>query len=97
MRQGDGVAPDEGNGKETPAAGAVKRATRAYNNQLVPRDHSRIDLDNAAEVAYWCANFRCTGSALRAAVEAVGPSTRAVMQHLQALGGLAGRIAMGDR
>ena len=93
MHPDNGLAPEEGDGNEVSSARPGRRATRPYNNQLVPRDHSRIDLGNASEVAYWCANFRCTGSALRAAVEAVGPSTRAVMQHLQ----LGRRIAAGER
>jgi len=54
---------------------------------LVPHDFESINLDVAGEIAYWCANFRCTGSELRAAVAAVGSSSKAVAQHLRSLAG----------
>jgi hypothetical protein len=60
-----------------------KRAKRPYNTQRVPRDHAFIDVANAAELAYWCANFRCTGSQLREAVTAVGPSVKLALRYLQ--------------
>jgi hypothetical protein len=62
-----------------------RRPKQPNNPDLVPRDLTTINPENQAEVAYWCANFRCTGSQLRAAIAAVGTSTRAVMQQLQAL------------
>ena len=62
-----------------------RRPKRPINAELVPRDLTTINPENQTEVAYWCANFRCTGSELRAAVAAVGTSAKAVMQHLQAL------------
>jgi uncharacterized protein DUF3606 len=64
-----------------------RRPKRPSNYDLVPRDFTAIHLADAAEVAYWCANFRCTGSELRAAVSSVGTSVRAVTQHLQSLAG----------
>ena len=64
-----------------------KRPRRSPNLDLVPHNFDAINLDNAAEVAYWCANFRCTGSELRAAVAAVGTSSKAVAQHLRSLAG----------
>jgi len=64
-----------------------RRTKRPSNYDLVPRDFTAIDLAEPAEVAYWCANFRCTGSELRAAVFSVGTSVKAVTQHLQSLAG----------
>jgi uncharacterized protein DUF3606 len=96
MQRRSGLAAEQGDGEDAAVEARVKRGPRPYNNQLVPRDHSRIDLGNASEVAYWCANFRCTGSALRAAVQAVGPSSRAVMQHLQGAGAAGRRIGAGN-
>ncbi|HEY6843345.1 MAG TPA: DUF3606 domain-containing protein [Thermoanaerobaculia bacterium] len=61
------------------------RVTREHRLQLVPHDHSRINIADYAELAYWCAHFQCTGSALRAAVAAVGPSSRAVASHLRTM------------
>jgi len=63
------------------------RAKHPSNYHWVPRDFTAIHLDEAAEVAYWCANFRCTGSELRAAVSSVGTSVKAVTQHLRSLAG----------
>ncbi len=67
-----------------------RRPKRPINAELVPRDLTTINPENQAELAYWCAYFRCTGSQLRAAIAAVGTSTRAVMQQLQALAPAAG-------
>ena len=64
-----------------------QRTKHPSNYDWVPRDFTAIHLDDAAELAYWCANFRCTGSELRAAVSSVGTSVKAVMQHLQTLAG----------
>ena len=61
------------------------RPKRAANPELVPRDLTTINVDNQAELAYWCAYFRCTGSQLRAAIATVGTSAKAVTQHLRAL------------
>ena len=63
------------------------RPKRRSNHDLVPHDFTAIHLADAAEMAYWCANFRCTGSELRAAVSSVGTSVKAVTQHLQSLAG----------
>ena len=60
-----------------------KRPKRPYNTQRVPRDHTLIDVANVAELAYWCANFRCTGSQLREAVATVGPSANLALRYLQ--------------
>ena len=64
-----------------------RRPKRPSNYDLVPRDFTAIDLAEPAEVAYWCANFRCTGSELRAAVFSVGTSVKAVTHHLRSLAG----------
>jgi len=69
------------------------RPKRRSNHDLVPHDFTAIHLADPAEVAYWCANFRCTGSELRAAVSSVGTSVKAVMQYLQSL---AGRSNIGE-
>jgi uncharacterized protein DUF3606 len=61
------------------------RRTSEPRCQLVPHDHTQINVADQAEVAYWCAHFQCTGSALRAAVAAVGPSSRVVASHLRGL------------
>jgi len=63
------------------------RPKRQSNHDLVPHDFTAIHLADAAEMAYWCANFRCTGSELRAAVSSVGTSVKAVTHHLRSLAG----------
>ena len=60
---------------------------RRSNQDLLPHDFTAIHLADEAEVAYWCANFRCTGSELRAAVSSVGTSVKAVTHHLRSLAG----------
>jgi hypothetical protein len=62
-----------------------RKPKRPANPELVPRDLTTINVENQAELAYWCAYFRCTGSELRAAIAAVGTSAKAVAQHLRAL------------
>jgi len=64
---------------------AKLRRTTEPRLQLVPQDHTQINLADGAEIAYWCAHFQCTGSALKAAVAAVGPSSRLVASHLRAI------------
>ena len=64
-----------------------RRPRSANSFDLVPHDLDVINLDIAGEVAYWCANFRCTGSELRAAVEAVGSASKTVANHLRSLAG----------
>jgi|KBSSwiStaDraftv2_1062776.scaffolds.fasta_scaffold1150543_2 hypothetical protein len=61
----------------------LRRTTTEPRLQLVPHDHAQINLADGAEIAYWCAHFQCTGSALKAAVAAVGPSSRLVASHLR--------------
>jgi|KBSSwiStaDraftv2_1062776.scaffolds.fasta_scaffold2238731_2 hypothetical protein len=39
-----------------------RRPKRPSNYDLVARDFTATDLPEPAEEAYWCANFRCTGS-----------------------------------
>ena len=65
--------------------GKLRRAASEPRLQLVPHDHTQINVADQAEVAYWCAHFQCTGSALRAAVAAVGPSPKVVASYLRAL------------
>src|SRR5690348_6372866 len=64
-----------------------QRPKRRSNYDFVPHDFTAIRLADPAEMAYWCANFRCTGSELRAAVSSAGTSVKAVTQYLQSLAG----------
>jgi hypothetical protein len=66
------------------AANDPAHVHRAARLQHGPQDYGRVDVTDAGDLAYWCANFQCTGSALRAAVVAVGPSPMAVAAHLRA-------------
>ena len=65
----------------------TRRPRPPGNFDLVPHDFDTINVETAGEVAYWCANYRCTGSELRAAVAAVGPSSKAVAQYLRSTAG----------
>jgi uncharacterized protein DUF3606 len=56
------------------------------------RSHSSIDVADPDQVTYWCAHFECTGSALREAVAAVGPSPKAVLFHLVRVGATPVRV-----
>lgn len=47
-----------------------------------PQDASKVNVHEAWEVKYWCNEFGCTESQLRAAVQAVGVSAAAVRRYL---------------
>ena len=47
-----------------------------------PADRSRINVNEAYEVAYWTKEFGCTDAQLRDAVKAVGPMVDEVRQYL---------------
>jgi hypothetical protein len=47
-----------------------------------PQDASKVNVHEAWEVKYWCNEFGCTESKLRAAVQAVGVSAAAVRRYL---------------
>jgi hypothetical protein len=47
-----------------------------------PQDRSRINLEEDYEVRYWCKKFAVTPDKLRAAVEKVGNSAKAVESEL---------------
>ena len=47
-----------------------------------PADRSRINVNEAYEVAYWAKEFGCTDAQLRDAVKAVGPMVDEVRQYL---------------
>ena len=47
-----------------------------------PQDRSGINLDGDYEVRYWCKKFTVTPDKLRAAVEKVGNSAKAVESEL---------------
>jgi hypothetical protein len=48
-----------------------------------PADRSRVNVNESWEVRYWCKEFNCTETQLRAAVKAVGVSAAAVRTHLR--------------
>ena len=48
-----------------------------------PADRSRVNVNESWEVRYWCKEFGCTETQLRAAVKAVGVSAAAVRAHLK--------------
>ncbi|EIL99150.1 hypothetical protein UUA_09091 [Rhodanobacter thiooxydans LCS2] len=48
-----------------------------------PADRSRVNVNESWEVRYWCKEFGCTETQLRAAVKAVGVSVVAVRAHLK--------------
>ncbi|WP_307719229.1 DUF3606 domain-containing protein [Pseudoduganella armeniaca] len=60
-----------------PASAAPQAATGA-------QERSRIDVSAEWEVEYWCTELGVTEAALRAAVQAVGPTVAAVRQYLAA-------------
>lgn len=47
-----------------------------------PADRSRINVNEAWEVQYWCKELGVTPDALKRAVAAVGVSVAAVRKHL---------------
>jgi hypothetical protein len=46
-----------------------------------PADRSRVNVHEPWEVRYWCGEFGCSESQLKAAVQAVGVSVAAVRRH----------------
>lgn len=48
-----------------------------------PADRSRVNVHEPWEVRWWCREFGCTESQLRAAVQAVGVSAEAVRGKLK--------------
>jgi hypothetical protein len=48
-----------------------------------PADRSRVNIHEPWEVRWWCREFGCTESQLRAAVQAVGVSADAVRRRLK--------------
>lgn len=47
-----------------------------------PADRARVNVNEEWERRWWCNEFGCTESQLRAAVNAVGVSAAAVRAHL---------------
>jgi Protein of unknown function (DUF3606) len=47
-----------------------------------PQDSSKVNVNEAWEVQYWCKKFGVTEAQLRAAVRAVGVSSSAVQRYL---------------
>jgi hypothetical protein len=48
-----------------------------------PADRSRVNVHESWEVKWWCGQFNCTESQLRAAVQAVGVMADKVRAHLK--------------
>lgn len=48
-----------------------------------PQDASKVNVNQAYEINWWCAEFGCTPAQLRAAVQAVGTGADAVRRHLR--------------
>lgn len=48
-----------------------------------PQDSSKINVHEDWEVRYWCKEFGCTETQLKAAVKAVGVSASDVRRHLK--------------
>jgi hypothetical protein len=48
-----------------------------------PQDSSKVNVNEAYEVTYWCDKFGCTAAQLKAAVKKVGVSARAVEKELE--------------
>ncbi len=47
-----------------------------------PKDRARVNVNEAWEMTYWCKEFGCTESQLKAAVKAVGVMVVDVRRHL---------------
>ncbi len=47
-----------------------------------PHDGKRIDVNDPSEVAYWCKSLGVSKEELKATVEAVGDSAKAVKEYL---------------
>jgi hypothetical protein len=46
------------------------------------KDRSRINVNDAAEVTYWCQKLACSETQLRTAVKVVGVAVSKVRAHL---------------
>jgi hypothetical protein len=49
----------------------------------IPQDSSKVNVNEAWEVKYWCEKFGCTEARLKEAVRAVGVSAKAVEAYLK--------------
>ena len=47
-----------------------------------PQDRSRVNVNEPWELTYWCAEFKCNETQLRAAVKAVGVMVTDIRRHL---------------
>jgi hypothetical protein len=47
-----------------------------------PKDRSRVNVNEPAEVAYWCEKLGCSHTQLRTAVKVVGVTVSKVRTHL---------------
>lgn len=64
-----------------------------------PADRSRVNVNEAWEVTWWCKDFACTETELRQAVREVGVSVEKVRARIKTLQGnnyLAGLLRVGQ-
>lgn len=54
----------------------------SVQSSVTPRDDRFVNVMDPQEVRYWTERLRCTPSALREAVDEVGPSVAAVEEFL---------------
>ena len=47
-----------------------------------PKDRSRVNVNEPAEIVHWCAKFGCSETQLRTAVKVVGATPSKVRAHL---------------
>lgn len=52
-------------------------------NETGPQDASRVNVHEAYELQYWKERFGVSSEALKSAVEAVGPSVKAVEDYFR--------------
>jgi AraC-like DNA-binding protein len=47
-----------------------------------PKDRTKVNVNEPADIAYWCDKFGCSQTQLRTAVKVVGTSPNKVRTHL---------------
>ncbi len=61
-----------------------RKREAAIDNSFRGNDPRTIEIESAAELAFWCKALLTTEDKLVAAVQAVGPSAQKVKEYLQA-------------
>jgi hypothetical protein len=64
--------------------GDDRKAQAAPDNSFRGNDPRMVEVDNAAERAFWCKALFTTEARLIAAVKSVGPSAQKVKEYLRA-------------